>query len=290
MSPLQRLTGGPNLTPVTGGKMDAINSKGIVLLGCGKMGGAMLEGWLKQGLSPSSTWVIDPFPSDWVNGLAADGLHLNSVLPTAPAVVLIAVKPQMMAEALPALASYGPGPLFVTVAAGTKISTYEQVLGAGARMVRAMPNIPAAVGRGVTAIVGNGAATAADMDLAEALLQAVGKVVRLEGEHQMDAVTAVSGSGPGYVFHLVEALAAAGVAEGLPADLSMVLARATLAGAGEMLEQSAMTAAELRESVTSQKGTTAAGLAVLMDEGTGFPALMKRAVKAAADRGRELGA
>jgi pyrroline-5-carboxylate reductase len=290
MSPLQRPTGGPNVTPVTGDGMDKINSQGIVLLGCGKMGGAMLEGWLKQGLSPASTWVMDPYPSDWVNGLAADGLHLNSALPAAPAVVLIAVKPQMMGKALPALAGYGPVPLFVTVAAGTKISTYEQVLGARARVVRAMPNIPAAVGRGVTAIVGNKAATAADMDLAEGLLCAVGKVVRLEGEHQMDAVTAVSGSGPGYVFHLVEALAAAGVAEGLPADLSMVLARATLAGAGEMLEQSAMTAAELRESVTSQKGTTAAGLAVLMDDVTGFPALMRRAVKAAADRGRELGA
>ncbi|MGL4321618.1 MAG: pyrroline-5-carboxylate reductase [Paracoccaceae bacterium] len=270
--------------------MDRFNSQGIVLLGCGKMGGAMLEGWLKQGLVPASAWVQDPFPSDWLQGLAAQGLHLNKALPPAPAVVLIAVKPQMMGEALPALAGYGPGPLFVTVAAGTKISTYEQVLGNGARVVRAMPNIPAAVGRGVTAIVGNAAATAADMDMAEGLLRAVGQVVRLEGEHQMDAVTAVSGSGPGYVFHLVEALAVAGVAEGLPADLAMVLARATVSGAGEMLLQSKATAAELRESVTSQKGTTAAGLAVLMDPDNGFPALMRAAVKAAADRGRELGA
>jgi pyrroline-5-carboxylate reductase len=270
--------------------MDAINSKGIVLLGCGKMGGAMLEGWLKQGLAPTSAWVQDPYPSPWLQELAAQGLHLNEALPAAPTVVLIAVKPQMMAEALPALAGYGPVPLFVTVAAGTKISTYEQVLGKGARVVRAMPNIPAAVGRGVTAIVGNTAVTAADMDMAEGLLRAVGQVVRLEGEHQMDAVTAVSGSGPGYVFHLVEALAAAGVAEGLPSELSMALARATLSGAGEMLLRSPLTAAELRESVTSQKGTTAAGLAVLMNEDTGFPALMRRAVKAAADRGRELGA
>jgi pyrroline-5-carboxylate reductase len=269
--------------------MDQINQQGLVLLGCGKMGSAMLQGWLKQGLALASTWVVDPHPSPWLQGLALQGLHLNAPLPPAPAVVLIAVKPQMMVAALPSMAAYGPKSLFVTVAAGTKISTYEQVLGQGARVVRAMPNIPAAVGRGVTAIVGNRAATGADVDLADSLLRAVGQVVRLDGEHQMDAVTAVSGSGPGYVFHLVEALAAAGVAEGLPADLSMVLARATLSGAGEMLQQSPQTAAELRESVTSQKGTTAAGLAVLMDPDTGFPALMQRAVKAAADRGRELG-
>jgi pyrroline-5-carboxylate reductase len=269
--------------------MEQINQQGLVLLGCGKMGSAMLQGWLGHGVLPASVWVVDPYPSDWLQGLVARGLHLNVALPAAPAVVLIAVKPQMMADALPAMAAYGAQTLFVTVAAGTRIATYEQVLGAGARVVRAMPNIPAAVGRGVTAIVGNAAATAGDVDLADTLLQAVGKVVRLEGEHQMDAVTAVSGSGPGYVFHLVEALAEAGVAEGLPADLAMTLARATLAGAGEMLEQSPLTAAALRESVTSQKGTTAAGLEVLMDAETGFPALLRRAVRAAADRGRELG-
>jgi pyrroline-5-carboxylate reductase len=270
--------------------MDRINKQGLVLLGCGKMGSAMLEGWLTRGLFLNSTWVTDPHPSDWLRSLAGKGLHLNEGAPDAPAVVLIAVKPQMMRDALPTMTGFGATALFVTIAAGTKISTYEQVLGKGARVVRAMPNIPAAVGRGITAIVGNDATTAEDMDMAEALLSAVGQVVRLEGEHQMDAVTAVSGSGPGYVFHLVEALAAAGVAEGLPADLSMKLARATLAGAGEMLQRSSQTAAELRESVTSQKGTTAAGLAVLMDTDTGFPALMRRAVKAAADRGRELGA
>ncbi|MFM2391062.1 MAG: hypothetical protein RLZZ437_2617 [Pseudomonadota bacterium] len=254
------------------------------------MGSAMLEGWLQQGVLAQAVWVVDPHPSAWVQGLMAQGLHLNEDLPAAPAVVLIAVKPQMMADALPTMAGYGATSLFVTIAAGTKIATYESVLGAGARVVRAMPNIPAAVGRGVTAIIGNGAASAGDLDLAERLLAAVGQVVRLEGEHQMDPVTAVSGSGPGYVFHLVEALAAAGVAEGLPSELSMALARATLSGAGEMLLRSPLTAADLRESVTSQKGTTAAGLAVLMNEDTGFPALLRRAVKAAADRGRELGA
>jgi pyrroline-5-carboxylate reductase len=152
-----------------------------------------------------------------------------------------------------------------------------------------MPNTPAAVGRGITAITGNAQTTEAHLGLAEALLSAVGQVVRLQGEHQMDAVTAVSGSGPAYVFHLIETLAAAGEAEGLPADLSMRLARATVAGAGALAEAAAETPAQLRVNVTSPGGTTAAALGVLMDEASGFPALLKRAVKAAADRGRELG-
>jgi pyrroline-5-carboxylate reductase len=152
-----------------------------------------------------------------------------------------------------------------------------------------MPNTPAAVGRGITAIVGNAVASEDDMALAEAFLGAVGQVVRLEGEHQMDAVTAVSGSGPAYVFHLIEALAAAGEAEGLPAGLSMQLARATVTGAGELAHRSAETPTQLRVNVTSPGGTTAAALGVLMDPDTGFPPLLRRAVKAAADRGRELG-
>ncbi|MCL7465623.1 pyrroline-5-carboxylate reductase [Phaeovulum sp. NW3] len=264
-----------------------ISTRGLVLLGCGKMGSAMLEGWLKGGLAPGAVWVIDPNPSDW---LKATGVHLNSDLPAAPAVVLVAVKPQMMGAALPQLAAMGGGDtLFVTVAAGTTMATYEQVLGAATPLVRAMPNTPAAIGRGITAICGNAAARPADLDLAEGLLRAVGQVVRLEGEHQMDAVTAVSGSGPAYVFHLIEALAGAGEAEGLPPDLALHLARATVAGAGALAEASADTPAQLRINVTSPGGTTAAALAVLMDPETGFPALLRRAVKAAADRGRELG-
>jgi pyrroline-5-carboxylate reductase len=270
--------------------MEQINRQGLVLLGCGKMGSAMLEGWLSRGLALEATWVLDPQPSSWVQGLAARGLHLNEGTPPVPAVVLIAVKPQMMGAALPMLAALGGGKtLFVTVAAGTTIASYEAALGAGTRLVRAMPNTPAAVGRGITAMVGNRAATQDDLDLAAVLLSAVGQVVRLEGEHQMDAVTAVSGSGPAYVFHLIEALAAAGVAQGLPADLSMQLARATVTGAGELAHRAPETAAELRINVTSPGGTTAAALAVLMDADRGFPALLQRAVKAAADRGRELG-
>jgi len=174
--------------------MQTVRARGLVLLGCGKMGSAMLAGWLKGGLPASSVWVLDPNPSDW---LTAQGVHLNVALPDNPAIVLIAVKPQMMGDALPQLAALGGGAtLFLTVAAGTTIATYEAVLGQTTPIVRAMPNTPAAIARGITAITGNAQTTEAHLALAAALLSAVGQVVRLEGEHQMDAVTAVSGSGP----------------------------------------------------------------------------------------------
>lgn len=270
--------------------LDKVRRAGLVLLGCGKMGSALLQGWLGQGLALKSVWVLDPHPSDWLLGLASKGLHLNESLPTAPAIVLVAVKPQMMAEALPGLMALGGGgTLFLSIAAGTNISYYEQVLGRDTPVIRAMPNTAAAVARGITAICGNAHASEADMALAEALLAAVGQVVRLEGEHQMDAVTAVSGSGPAYVFHLIEALAAAGEAVGLPGPLAAQLALATVSGAGELARRGPESPAQLRVNVTSPGGTTAAALAVLMDPDTGFPALLKRAVKAAADRGRELG-
>jgi pyrroline-5-carboxylate reductase len=268
-------------------KLDKVARDGLVLLGCGKMGSAMLEGWLGQGLPAKSVWVLDPHPSDW---LRTTGVHINTDLPARPAVLLLAVKPQMMGAALPQVqAMGGGGTLVVSIAAGTTIASFEQVFGAATPIVRAMPNTPAAVSRGITAIIGNATATAADLDLAEALLSAVGQVVRLESEAQMDAVTAVSGSGPAYVFHLIEALAAAGVAEGLPDALAMQLARATVCGAGELAHRAPETAAQLRVNVTSPGGTTAAALAVLMDDADGLPALMRRAVAAAAARGRELG-
>jgi pyrroline-5-carboxylate reductase len=264
--------------------LSEVNDRGLVLLGCGKMGSAMLEGWLAQGVLAGSVWVNDPFPSDW---LKQTGVHLNVDLPANPAIVLIAVKPQMMAEALPSLTALGNGTtLFVSVAAGTTIAYYERVLGAQTPIIRAMPNTPAAVSRGITAICGNAVATAAHMDLAEALLRAVGQVVRLEGEHQMDAVTGLSGSGPAYVFHMIEAMAQAGEAVGLAPDLAMTLARATVCGAGELAHQADETAAQLRINVTSPGGTTAAGLAVLMAE---LPDLMTRTVAAATARGKELG-
>ncbi|MFS4580560.1 pyrroline-5-carboxylate reductase [Phaeobacter sp. C3_T13_0] len=271
-------------------QVSEIAARGIALLGCGKMGSAMLAGWLDRGVSPSAVWVIDPNPSDW---LRATGVHINAPLPQAgehaPGIVLIAVKPQMMGEALPQLKQLGNGgTLFISVAAGTSIATYEELLGAETPIVRAMPNTPAAVGRGITAITGNGCASDTDIGRADMLLQAIGQTVRLESEAQMDAVTGVSGSGPAYVFHLIETLAAAGEAEGLPANLAMQLAKATVAGAGALAEAAEETPAQLRINVTSPNGTTQAALEVLMDEDDGFPPLLRRAVAAASNRSKEL--
>jgi len=267
--------------------MNDVSRRGLVLLGCGKMGSAMLQGWLDNGLKPASVWVMDPYPSDWLASL--EGLHLNADLPPDPAVVLIAVKPQMMDEALPVLQPLAAGgSLFISVAAGTPISAYEAVLGKQSAIVRVMPNTPAAIGKGITALIGNAQVDEGGMALAEALMSAVGQTVRLDDENQMDGVTAVSGSGPAYVFHLIETLAAAGVDEGLDEDLAMQLAKATVAGAGALAQEATEDPAQLRVNVTSPGGTTAAALEVLMDESDGFPALLKRAVKAAADRSREL--
>lgn len=268
-------------------ELSELNARGLVLLGCGKMGSAMLEGWLKQGLAARSVHVLEPNPSEW---LQTTGVVLNGTLPPAPAMVVLAVKPQMMGEALPGLAALGNGDtLFLSIAAGTSLQALARTLGTRTPIIRAMPNTPAAVGLGITAIIGNENTDERAMALAEGLLAAVGQVVRLGSEAQMDAVTAVSGSGPAYVFHLIETLAAAGEAQGLPADLALHLARATVAGAGGLAEQAADSPAQLRINVTSPGGTTAAALAVLMAPDTGFPALLARAVKAAADRSRELG-
>lgn len=267
--------------------MDRVAKNGLVLLGCGKMGTALLTGWLAAGLQPKSVWVIEPNASDW---LSQSGVHLNEGLPTAPAVAVLAIKPQMMGAALPALQALGNGAtLFISIAAGTSIATFEAALGAQTPIVRSMPNTPAMVGRGITGICRNGFASDADLELARTLMQAVGQVVTLEGEHQIDAVTAVSGSGPAYVFYMIEALAAAGVDQGLTPEIAMQLARATVCGAGELAFQSAETASQLRINVTSPGGTTAAALGHLMDPDRGLAPLMRRAVQAAADRGRELG-
>lgn len=266
--------------------MDIIAKDGIVLLGCGKMGSALLSGWLAAGLPASSAWVMEPNPSDW---LKASGVHLNQGLPAAPAVALLAVKPQMMGAALPALQALGNGrTLFISIAAGTTIAALETALGAQTPVVRVMPNTPAMVGRGISGLVGNAHASAADLVTARALMAAVGEVVDLENEAQIDAVIAVSGSGPAYVFHLIEAMAAGGVAQGLSPEVAMKLARATVSGSGELAHQSEDSAAQLRINVTSPGGTTAAALAVLMDAETGMEPLLKRAMQAAADRGREL--
>lgn len=268
---------------------EAVQSKGLVLLGCGKMGGAMLEGWLKAGLPPASVYVLEPRPSDRLLALAHDGLHLNSDFPATIAICVIAIKPQSMTEALPALRRAGNGSaVFLSIAAGTPIAAFEAAFGDRTPVIRAMPNTPAAIGKGITALIGSRLVTEAQMRLAEVLLQTVGQTVRLENEGQMDAVTALSGSGPAYVFHLIETMAAAGVTAGLEPELSMKLAVATVAGAGALAEVSADDPAQLRVNVTSPGGTTAAALAILMDKETGFPLLLQRAVAAALTRSKEL--
>jgi len=266
-----------------------IGRRGIVLLGCGRMGTALMEGWLRRGLSADALSVIEPHPGPRLAELEAQGLRLNAPLPEAPALCLVAVKPQMMAGALAQVAPLGRGrTVFLSIAAGTPIRFFESILGAPTPVVRAMPNTPAAVGHGISAIAGNAAAGAEALAMAEDLLSAVGEVVRLESESQMDAVTAVSGSGPAYVFHLIEAMAEAGAAEGLPPELALRLARATVAGAGALAMDTGESPETLRINVTSPGGTTAAALEVLMDADAGLRPLLRRAVRAAADRAREL--
>jgi len=263
-------------------KMDG----GLVLVGCGKMGSAMLEGWLAGDVQPSDVWILEPFPSDRLKALEAQGLHLNSGLPQAPALCMLAVKPQYMKAALPQLKGMGRT-VFLSIAAGIPLETLAQELGDGP-IIRAMPNTPAAIGRGITALVGNAAATPENMQLAESLLQAIGETIRLDSETQMDAVTALSGSGPAYVFHLIEVMAAAGIAEGLPEAMATKLATATVAGAGMLASASIETAGQLRANVTSPAGTTEAGLKVLMNAKNGLRPLMRKTIGAAADRSKAL--
>ncbi|MEL6375266.1 MAG: pyrroline-5-carboxylate reductase [Pseudomonadota bacterium] len=274
----------------------------LLLVGAGKMGGAMLEGWLAGGLPPGKVLVQDPAPpSDIAAHLeragitahaeAAEALAAQSAEATAPfpTVAVIAVKPQLMAPVFPAVAQHlSPGTLIVSVAAGTPLSFFESHAAPNSAVVRAMPNTPAAVGRGITICCPNAHTNATQRATATALLAAVGQVGWIEDEAQMDAVTGVSGSGPAYVFHLVECMAAAGVAAGLDAPLAEQLARATVAGAGELLHRSDETATTLRENVTSPQGTTAAALDVLMGDER-LERLMREAVAAAAARGRALG-
>lgn len=264
----------------------------VVLLGCGKMGSAMLEGWLKLGLPADRAVVLDPnLPAAAAAALAAQGVSVNPALdavPT-PAVLLLAVKPQVAPDALPAVAPLvQPGTLVVSVMAGRTIGFMAEHFGSGAAIVRSIPNTPAAIGRGVSVAVAAPSVTAAQRDLAAALLGAIGIVEWIDDEALMDAATAVSGSGPAYAFLLAEVMAQAGAAAGLPPDLSARIARATVAGAGALMEQSDLPAATLRQNVTSPGGTTAAALAVLMDEARGFGPLMVEAVAAATRRGKEL--
>lgn len=264
----------------------------VVLLGAGKMGGAMLDGWLALGLPPGSAVIRDPhLPPEAAAALAARGVLVNPPddAVARPAVVLLAVKPQVAPQALPAIAPLvGPGTLVVSVMAGRTLEFLAAPFAPGTAIVRAIPNTPAAIGQGVSVAVANAAARDADRALASALLGAIGIVEWVDREDLMDAATAVSGSGPAYAFLLAEVMAQAGVAAGLPAELSARIARATVTGAGGLMAASDLPAATLRQNVTSPGGTTAAALAVLMDEARGMGPLMTEAVAAATRRGREL--
>ncbi|UYO48618.1 pyrroline-5-carboxylate reductase [Rhodopseudomonas palustris] len=260
----------------------------VVLAGAGKMGGALLTGWLAQGLDGGDVVVIEPHPTDEIAALSARGVRLNASASDVGAVstLVVAVKPQMFAEATAALRSYvGPSTLVVSIMAGKPIAALSEQL--GGHVVRAMPNTPAAIGRGITVAVAASSVTPAQRGIADALLRATGGVEWVDDEALIDAVTAVSGSGPAYVFLLAEELARAGVDAGLPEDLAMTLARATVAGSGELLHRSDLDAATLRKNVTSPGGTTAAALEVLMAD-DGFRPLLTRAVAAATKRSKEL--
>ncbi|MEM1278121.1 MAG: pyrroline-5-carboxylate reductase [Pseudomonadota bacterium] len=262
---------------------EAVGVRSLVLLGCGKMGGALLEGWLASGLPAETIHVIEPHPSE---ALTTTGVRLNQGLPDAASVAILAVKPQIIEEAAPELAPLAAsGTVFISIAAGTPIAAFETMFGAETPIIRVMPNTPSAIGQGISAIIGNAATTEAHLVMAEQLMAAVGSTVRLETEAHMDVVTGLSGSGPAYVFHLIEAMAAAGEAEGLPPKLAMALARATVSGAGALAAASTEPADVLRQNVTSPGGTTAAGLGVLMQD---LPDLIRRTVAAAAERSREL--
>ena len=262
----------------------------VMLVGAGKMGGAILEGWLALGLQPQRIIVLEPQPSREIAALTGRGLRIN---PTPNSIrdvaaILIALKPQVAPDVVPALARYvGPETVVISIMAGRPLEFLTATLNTSAALVRAMPNTPAAIGRGITVVVPNPVVSPNQRELVHALLSATGAVEWIVDETLMDAVTAVSGSGPAYVFLLAEALAQAGLAAGLPKELAARLARATVAGSGELLHRSPLDPATLRQNVTSPGGTTAAALGLLM--GTeGLESLLTKAVIAATRRSREL--
>jgi pyrroline-5-carboxylate reductase len=261
----------------------------LVLVGAGKMGSAMLDGWLARGLDPKKIIVIEPQPVKAVKALARRGVKLNpkDKVGVASAIV-IAVKPQNAPEAVPPLARYvDKTTLVLSIMAGRTIGFLEKSLPTGTAIVRAMPNTPAAIGRGISVAVANAKISMRQRKQASDLLAAIGKVEWVDDEALMDAVTALSGSGPAYIFLLAECMARAGVAAGLPKELATRLARETVAGSAELLHRSNLDAATLRQNVTSPGGTTAAALEVLMGPG-GFDQLLTQAIAAATRRSRDL--
>ena len=268
-------------------------SRPLVLVGGGRMGSALLAGWLAKGLHGTAIIVVEP-DAGAVAQIKADNADVTVIpsltkLTRDPAVVVLAVKPQVMGAVLPEVAAF-PNALFLSIAAGKTLDYFAQGIGAGIAIVRAMPNTPAAIGKGVSVCVASASVTDAQRALCTTLLTAVGAVAWVDNEKLMDAVTALSGSGPAYVFYLIECMAAAGQAAGLPAELADMLARQTVAGAGALVEASETeSAAMLRRNVTSPNGTTEAALNVLMGE-EGLAPLMRHAIEAAARRSKELSA
>ena len=265
----------------------------LMLVGCGKMGGALLAGWLDRGFETGAIRVID------TDGPTAEAARIGhgvivyeapeAIDPAfAPDVVVFAVKPQSMEEMWPTYRRYAAaGAVFLSIAAGKTIGYFEDRLGASTAVVRSMPNTPAAVRRGMTVACANPHVSDDGKRLCHDLLEAVGEVAWIDDEVHMDAVTAVSGGGPAFVFLLAECLAEAAVEAGIPSDLAAHLVRATVSGAGELMRQSPETPAVLRQNVTSPGGTTAESLRVLMAP-DGWQPLLTKAVKAATERSREL--
>lgn len=266
----------------------------LLLAGCGKMGGAMLAGWLERGIQPEDVTIIDPntdvtrkLTEDLGVNIAADPNSIDTS--SRPDVILLAVKPQAMDDVVPSYAHLArQDTVYLSIAAGKTIAYFEQHLGSSAAIIRAMPNTPAAVRRGITVACPNGHVSETQRNSCDELLQAIGSVEWVDDEGLIDAVTALSGGGPAYVCLLVECMAQAGIDAGLPGDLAMRLARETVAGSGELLHQSTEDAATLRKNVTSPGGTTAEALRVLMAEENGWQSLITKAIAAATSRSREL--
>jgi pyrroline-5-carboxylate reductase len=260
----------------------------LLLVGCGKMGGAMLEGWLSRGLAGADVIVAEPAEAMRPHKPGLKCVASSSDVAEAPETVVLAVKPQSMDLVLPDLKRFADaGSVFLSIAAGKTLKYFGAYLGVGAKVVRSMPNTPAAVRQGITVATAAKVVSEAEKKRCHQLLEAVGQVLWVDDEALLDPVTALSGSGPAYVFLLVEAMAAAGAKLGLSPEMAMQLARATVAGSGELLRQSAEPASQLRVNVTSPGGTTAEALKVLMAD-NGIQPIFDRALAEASRRSREL--
>ncbi len=266
-----------------------ISNFGIVIVGCGKMGGAILNGWMSNGIPLEKIGVIEPRPSSWLTSLEAKGLNLNKNLPSKPLVCLLAVKPQMIDVALEALEKFRNDRLtLVSIVAGLKFVSLENKLGSHLAIMRVMPNTPVSIQKGVSVLCKNKSVSTEQTSLVGKLFDTVGESIFIEDEDLMDVVTAISGSGPAYVFYLIEALFVAGRERGLSADLAMQLAKATVFGAGALASSTNEGPEVLRMNVTSPNGTTQAALEILMNAKSGLLPLIKKTVFAAEERSKQL--